>query len=142
MKKSELTDLINRKKVLKESLDIVKESYNRLHEVGGYDSADLLSHYHGNYFDELNKLFTQFDGLADNLAESVSKSITKDEELNMARDLMTKFVNFMESYLNYLQYLHKKVLDVKKSYPNVADIKSGKIDLDNINLNERKKGIR
>lgn len=137
MKKSELNELINRKKILQESLEIIKESSMGMDEIGGYDSPDLLSHYHGNYLDELNKVFSQFDNLVDPFANAIYKTI-KDDEINMSKEILTKFLDFMESYLKYLRYLYSKNVEIKKKYPNPMKPNLGKFDptLGDINLNE------
>lgn len=137
MKKSELNELINRKKILQESLEIIKESSMGMDEIGGYDSPDLLSHYHGNYLDELNKVFSQFDNLVDPFANAIYKTI-KDDEINMSKEIINKFINFMESYRKYLEYLYSKNVEIKKKYPNPMKPNLGKFDptLGDINLNE------
>jgi hypothetical protein len=117
MRKSDLTDLMNRKKILKESLDIIKESMNGLDEIGGYDTPDLAAHYHGNYVDELIKLFFRFDELSDPLGNVISKTIA-DDEIKKSREILTHYVNFMESYLNYVNYLTEKHIDKIKDYEN------------------------
>ena len=137
MKKSDLTELINRKKVLQESLNIVKERYNKIDEIGGYDTPDLMSHYHGNYYDELSKLFFRFDELMNPFGDAISKTI-KDDEIKMSHDILNKFISFMESYLKYLQYLKSKGSEINKKYPVTLKPDLGDMDLDNFNLNEGK----
>lgn len=146
MKKSDLTDLINRKKILKESLDIIKESINGMDEIGGYDSPDLAAHYHGNYVDELIKLFFKYDELSDSLGNIISKTID-DDEIKRSREILTNYVNFMESFLNYLTYLNEKHIDKIKDYqnkpykPDLGDIKNLG-DIEGFRLNENKKRSR
>lgn len=101
MKKSDLSDLIKRKKILKESLDIINE-------VGGFDDPDLMSQFHGNYFDELTKVFLHFDDLSNELANGLSK-IMDDEEKKNAEILLKKYVSFMDEYHNMLINLQEKV---------------------------------
>ena len=61
------------KRILKESLEIIKESKMEMDEVGGFDDPELMAQYHGNYFDELTKTFFHFDSLSDELVESMEK---------------------------------------------------------------------
>lgn len=108
MKKSELKNLIERKKILKRSLEIVKESYNPLDEVGGFDDPDLMSQYHGNYFDELFKNFIHFDSLANEMVNSLAK-IMDDEEKVKSEIIVRKYASFMEEYHDFLVGLRDKV---------------------------------
>jgi hypothetical protein len=117
MKKIDLTDLINRKKILKESLDIIKESINGMDEIGGFDTPDLAAHYHGNYVDELIKLFFKYDELSDSLGNIISKTVD-DDEIKHSKEILTHYVNFMESYLTYVNYLTEKHIDKIKDYEN------------------------
>lgn len=142
MKKSDLTDLINRKKILKESLDIIKESINGMDEIGGYDSPDLASQFHGNYLDELTKLFFKYDELSDSLGNVISKTID-DDEIKRSREILTHYVNFMESFLNYITHLNEKHIDNIRDYenrpykPNLNDM--GDIgDIKGFRLNEKR----
>jgi len=135
MKKSELTDLINRKKILSESMEIVEETKKRLNELGGYDSPELLSHYHGNYYDELTKLFFRFDELVDPLGSTISKTI-KDDEIEKSREILKHFISFMESYLNYLQFLKQKGQEYDKKYPNMRPPSLGNTERGDFELNE------
>lgn len=130
MKKSELKDLVERKKILKESMDIINESRLMMDEVGGFDDPEIMSQYHGNYFDELAKTFFHFDALSDDLIGSMEK-IMDEEERKSAKDILLKFHSFMDAYVNYLQSLEGKV--------NVLATKSSRSNLPgmgNIGMNE------
>jgi hypothetical protein len=130
MKKSELTDLIERKRILKESLDMINESQMEMDEVGGFDDPELMSQYHSNYYDELTKIFFHFDQLSNELVESMSKSMD-DEEKRKCEEILKKYVSFMEEYHNFLLNLKRKVqhLSFKSSRENLPG-------MGNIGVNE------
>lgn len=132
MKKSELKDLIERKKILKESLDIINESRQMVDEVGGFDDPELMAQYHGNYFDELSKTFFHFDDLSDDLISSMEK-IMDDEERKRAQAILLNFHSFMESYVNFLKDLQTKSVNLlsKASRSNLPG-------MGNIGVNESK----
>ena len=142
MKKNELIDLMNRKKILKESLDIIKESINSMDEIGGYDSPDLAAHYHGNYIDELIKLFYKYDELSDSLGNVISKTID-DDEIKRSREILTNYVTFMENFLEYVTYLNEKHIDKIKDYqskpfrPDLGDMDDYR-NLKDYRLNEKR----
>lgn len=106
MKKSELKDLVERKKILKESMDIINE-------VGGFDDPELMSQYHGNYLDELTKTFFHFDSLSDSLLHSLEK-VMDEEERAQGKEILRKYVDFMDEYINYLSSLREKVTSLSK----------------------------
>lgn len=146
MKKSDLSDIINRKKILKESLDIIKESISGMDEIGGYDSTDLASHFHGNYIDELNKVFLRFDEISNSLGDAISKTID-DDEIKRSREVLVRYIDFMESFLNYIVYLNEKHISgiadyMSKPYkPDLGDIGDLK-NMEKFRLNENKKRSR
>lgn len=114
MKKNELSKLITRKKILKESLDIINEVRSGMDEVGGFDSPELMSQYHGNYFDDLTKLFNHFDELSDPLMTYMAQS-TIGNDMSDSKKILEHYYNFMSSYVNYLEKLSsKKVMKVNK----------------------------
>lgn len=132
MKKIELTKLIERKKILKESLDIIKEYRDNMDEVGGYDDPELMSQYHGNYFDELAKTFFHFDSLTDELISGMSK-VMDDEEVQQTKVIVQKFVDFMDEYNDYLLKLKNKLIHLsgKTTRTNLPG-------MGNIGVNENK----
>lgn len=130
MKKSDLTDLIERKRILKESLNIIKESYDSMDEVGGFDDPEIMSQYHGNYYDELVKIFFRFDDLSDELVSSMAK-IMDDQEVAKSKQILTRYKNFMDIYVDFLRELQNKVetLSSKRSIGQFPGTDKGAIGL-------------
>lgn len=123
MKKSELNDIIRRKKILKESLDIIKESKHSMDELGGFDTPELKTQFHGNYYDELANMFFQMDGMIPDIIENFSKVI--DEEGNEeGREVMHNFGVFMMSFHDFLQNIRSKTkvtISGEKYRPSLDD---------------------
>lgn len=113
MKKSELENLIERKKILKRSLNIIKETYSEMDEVGGFDDPDIMSHYHGNYFDELVKTFFHFDALSNDMIDGMSKIMDNEEKMKV-ESILRKYVTFMEEYHDFLVELKDKVKNLSR----------------------------
>lgn len=113
MKKSELKNLIERKKILKESLDIIDESYKSMDEIGGYDDPDIMAQYHGNYVDELIKTFFRYDELSNDLYAALSKTLD-DEERKTVKNLTDKYVSFMDQYKEHIDSLVSKYQALSK----------------------------
>lgn len=105
MKKGELKDIIKRKKILKESLEIVNE-------VGGFDSKDLQKQFHGNYYDDLANIFFQIDELILPTLENVNK-IMDDEDYNKGAEVLQNFGTFMMSFHNFLTDIKNKTIEDK-----------------------------
>jgi hypothetical protein len=134
MKKSDLFKLIERKRILKESLEMVEEAYRSvsMDEVGGFDDPEIMSQYHGNYFDELAKIFFHFDELSDGMVSSMSKIMDSDEQ-RRSKLIIKKYVDFMEEYHNYLVDLKDKVTNLSKK-----STRSNLPGMDQIGLNENR----
>lgn len=130
MKKSELKDLIERKKILKESLDIINESYRSVDEVGGFDDPEIMAQYHGNYIDELIKTFFSYDSLSNDFYSAISKPLD-DEERRKAQIIAKKYISFMDEYKEFLDSLveNYKKLSTKSKYDRLPGLESGSISL-------------
>lgn len=113
MKKSELKSLIERKKILKDSLNIINESYRSMDEIGGYDDPDIMAQYHGNYIDELIKTFFKYDELSNDLYSSLSKTLDDEERKNI-KPLIDKYVSFMDHYKEHIDSLASKYQTLSK----------------------------
>ena len=103
MKKGELKNIIKRKQILKESLEIMDET-------GGFDSKDLQTQFHGNYYDDLAKIFFQMDALINPTFENISK-ISNDEEYETGREVLINFGVFMESFHSLLMDIRNKSIE-------------------------------
>lgn len=101
MKKKDLIKLVGRKKVLKETLQIVDE-------IGGYDDPELKSFYQGNTFGDLVKIFYQFDDMSDDLVNALSQ-ILEDEDRESTKNIIRKFKDFMQEYVDFLEKRHSVV---------------------------------
>lgn len=109
MKKRDLTKLIENKKLLNETIEIMDEI--------GYDNEETKAFYHGNYLDDLSKVFHEFDQLALPLIDAFKNSIYADDIKN-TQPIINNFHNFMVTFQKYIQ---SKIENVDKSEDDMID---------------------
>lgn len=115
MKKNELINLINRKKILHESLDIIKDySDKNITEDFEISTDTKRSIFYGEDFAEMAKIFHMIDDLSPKIDELLSRPINKDET-EKADNIKRSFHRFMNLYSNYLRYLRNSMDELKKN---------------------------
>ncbi len=100
MKKKELTKLIEDKKLLKETIEIMDE-------VGGYDNMELKLHDRVKAINDLTMIFHSIDSTSHRLVEILRGGLLGDNELENGEKVLKNFYNFMESFNNFLADAHE-----------------------------------
>lgn len=97
MKKKELTKLINNKKLLKETIEIMDE-------IGGYDNQEIKVHDTHKGLQDLTTIFETIDSTSHRLVDLLKGGLINDpegdKEVNV---ILQNYFTFMESLNNYLQ---------------------------------------